>query len=259
MGLTLYFSGDEMSNPYQAPVIAENNSNQLNAVHEYSAAEISQLNRCRLGAGLLLFVFCLMIIAFICGAIAAGLQLNQHESAAFLKVLIGFSVLGAICSFIGNGMLLFSPERSGAKQLFVISFVLGIISNVGPMIIPFLSINIGLNILTTFLFGITPFICLIFFLTGWIRLGDFIDSYTVASKMKRARTAFCILLILPFIAFGLGTMLTFSGANVPTGLKVLIMGTAVIGTLVSAAIFAVNYGNGLTLFRKAVTSISQGD
>ena len=43
MGLTLYFSGDEMSNPYQAPIIAENNPNQLNAVHEYSAAEISQL------------------------------------------------------------------------------------------------------------------------------------------------------------------------------------------------------------------------
>ena len=43
MGLTLYFSGDEMSNPYQVPIIAENNPNQLNAVHEYSAAEISQL------------------------------------------------------------------------------------------------------------------------------------------------------------------------------------------------------------------------
>ena len=77
--------------------------------------------------------------------------------------------------------------------------------------------------------------------------------------MKRARTAFCILLILLFIAFGLGAVLTFSGSNVPTGLKVLIMGTAVIGTLVSAAIFSINYGNGLTLFRKAETSISQGN
>tara|TARA_Y100001934_G_C12116927_1_gene661259 strand:- start:77 stop:856 length:780 start_codon:yes stop_codon:yes gene_type:complete len=259
MSLTLYFPGGEMSNPYQAPKIAENNSNQPNAVHEYSAAEISQLNLCRMGAGLLLFVFCLIIIAFICGAIAAGLQLNPRENAAFLKVLSGFIVLAAICSFIANVMLLFSPERSGAKQLFVISFVLGIISNVGPMLFPFLSIDIRLNILTTFFFGVTPFFCLILFLNGWIRLGNFIHSETVAAKMKRARTAFCILLILPFIAFSLGTMLTFSGANVPTGLKVLIMGTAVIGTFVSAGIFLINYGNGLTLFRKAVTSISQGD
>lgn len=248
-----------MSNPYQAPVNAENDSNQLNAGHEYSATEISQLQRCRMGAGFLLAVFCLVIVAFICGAIAAGLQINPSEIALFLRVITGVSVLLAICSFIGNGLLIFSPERSGAKQLFVISFVLGILSNVGPLLVPFLSIDIGLNLLTTFIFGITPFVCLILFLTGWIRLANFIRSETVAAKMKRARTAFCVLLILPFIAFALGTILTLSGANVPRGLKVLIVGSTVIGALVSGVIFAINYGNGLTLFRKAVTSISQDD
>ncbi|MEL0096994.1 MAG: hypothetical protein VW875_14195 [Planctomycetaceae bacterium] len=66
-----------MSNPYQAPVNAENDSNQLNAVQEYSSAEISQLHRFRMGAGFLLAVVCLIIVAFICGAIAAGLQTNS--------------------------------------------------------------------------------------------------------------------------------------------------------------------------------------
>ena len=246
-----------MSNPYQAPVNAENDSNQLNAGQEYSSAEISQLHRCRMGAGFLLAVVCLIIVAFICGAIAAGLQTNPSGNDPFLKVITGIGVLVAICSFIGNGLLLFSPERSGAKQLFVISFVLGILSNVGPLLVPFLSIDIGLNLLTAFIFGITPFVCLILFLTGWIRLANFIRSETVAAKMKRARTAFCVFLILPFAAFGLGTMLALSGANVPTALQFLIMGTTVIGTLVSGVIFTINYGNGLTFFRKAVTSISQ--
>lgn len=245
-----------MSNPYQAPLDAENNSNQLNSGHQYSAAEISQLYRCRMGAGLLLFVLCLVIIVFICGVIAGGLQLN---TASFLKVIIGIGILAAICSFIGNVMLLFSPERSGAKQLFVISFVLGILSNVGPMLIPFLYIDIKLGLLTIFLFGITPFICLILFLTGWIRLANFIHSEKVAAKMKRARTAFCIFTILPYVVLVLGTMLTLSGTNVPSGLKVLMMGTAVIGTIVSGVIFTISYGNGLTFFREAVTSISQGD
>jgi len=248
-----------MSNPYQAPLDAANSSNQLNPGNDYSAAEISQLYRCRMGAGFLLFVFCLMIILFICGAIAAGLQLNPRDTASFLKVIIGIGILGALCTFIGNVMLLFSPQRSGAKQLFVISFVLGILSNVGPTLVPLLSIDIGLSLLTTFLFGITPLICLMLFLTGWIRLANFIHSESVAAKMKRARTASCVLLILPFIVFVLGAMLTSSGTNIPSGLKVLMAGTAVIGALVSAVVFAINYGNGLTLFRKAVTSISQGD
>ena len=125
-----------MSNPYQAPLDAENNSNQLNSGHQYSAAEISQLYRCRMGAGLLLFVLSLVIIVFICGVIAGGLQLN---TASFLKVIIGISILAAICSFIGNVMLLFSPERSGAKELFMFSFFLGIIAGVAPSILSFMS------------------------------------------------------------------------------------------------------------------------
>jgi len=248
-----------MSNPYQAPLDAENNSNQLNSGNEYSAAEISQLYRCRMGAGFLLSGFCLVIILFICGAIAAGLQLNPMETASFLKVIIGIGILGAICSFIGNVMLLFPPERSGAKQLFVISFVLGILSNVGPTLIPFLSIDIKFSLLTTFLFGITPFICLILFLTGWIRLANFIHAEIVAAKMKRARTAFCVFSVLPFILLVLGTMLMFSGTNVPSGLKVLMFGAAAISAIVSGVIFTISYGNGLTLFREAVTSIPQGD
>ena len=248
-----------MNNPYQAPLDAENNSNQLNSGHEYSAFEISQLYRCRKGAGFLLFSICTIIILFICGVIAGGLQLTPREGGSFLFVIIGIGAVGGICTFIGNVMLLFSPERSGAKQLFVISFVLGILSNVGPTLIPFLPIDIRLSLLTTFLFGITPLICLILFLTGWIRLAIFIQSASVAAKMKRARTAFCVLLILPFTIFVLATILTLSGTNVPSELKVLMGGTAVIGTIVSAVISVINYGNGLTIFRQAVTSISLDD
>ena len=248
-----------MNNPYQAPLDAENNSNQLNSGHEYSAFEISQLYRCRQGAGFLLFSVCTIIILFICGVITAGLQLTPREQATFLQVIIGIGAFGGICSLIGNVMLLFSPERSGAKTLFVISFALGILSNVGPALIPFLSIDIRLSLLTTFLFGITPLICLILFLTGWIRLANFIQSENVSMKMKRARTAFCVLLVLPFTVFVLGTMLTLSGTSVPRELRILMVGTAVVGTIVSAIIFVINYGNGLTIFRQAVASISQSD
>jgi len=232
-----------MSNPYQAPLDAENNSNQLNSGHQYSAAEISQLYRCRMGAGLLLFVLCLVIIAFICGV----LQLN---TASFLKVIIGISILAAICSFIGNVMLLFSPERSGAKELFMFSFFLGIIAGVAPSILSFMDVPIAASLIANLILAILPLFCLILFLTAWCNLGLFINSYDVYRKMKRARTAFCCTLLLPLLGFILSKIPGLVGSNNVLG--IILVGSVLLGAVISLIVFVINYGNGLTSFRKAV-------
>jgi len=232
-----------MSNPYQAPLDAENNSNQLNSGHQYSAAEISQLYRCRMGAGLLLFVLCLVIIAFICGV----LQLN---TASFLKVIIGISILAAICSFIGNVMLLFSPERSGAKELFMFSFFLGIIAGVAPSILSFMDVPIATSLIANLILAILPLFCLILFLTAWCNLGLFINSYDVYRKMKRARTAFCCTLLLPLLGFILSKIPGLVGSNNVLG--IILVGSVLLGAVISLIVFVINYGNGLTSFRKAV-------
>ena len=236
-----------MSNPYQAPLDAENNSNQLNSGHQYSAAEISQLYRCRMGAGLLLFVLCLVIIVFICGVIAGGLQLN---TASFLKVIIGISILAAICSFIGNVMLLFSPERSGAKELFMFSFFLGIIAGVAPSILSFMDVPIAASLIANLILAILPLFCLILFLTAWCNLGLFINSYDVYRKMKRARTAFCCTLLLPLLGFILSKIPGLVGSNNVLG--IILVGSVLLGAVISLIVFVINYGNGLTSFRKAV-------
>ena len=239
-----------MSNPYQAPLDAENNSNQLNSGHQYSAAEISQLYRCRMGAGLLLFVLCLVIIVFICGVIAGGLQLN---TASFLKVIIGISILAAICSFIGNVMLLFSPERSGAKELFMFSFFLGIIAGVAPSILSFMDVPIATSLIANLILAILPLFCLILFLTAWCNLGLFINSYDVYRKMKRARTAFCCTLLLPLLGFILSKIPGLVGSNNVLG--IIFVGSVLLGAVISLIVFVINYGNGLTSFRKAVYEI----
>ena len=239
-----------MSNPYQAPLDAENNSNQLNSGHQYSAAEISQLYRCRMGAGLLLFVLCLVMIVFICGVIAGGLQLN---TASFLKVIIGISILAAICSFIGNVMLLFSPERSGAKELFMFSFFLGIIAGVAPSILSFMDVPIAASLIANLILAILPLFCLILFLTAWCNLGLFINSYDVYRKMKRARTAFCCTLLLPLLGFILSKIPGLVGSNNILG--IILVGSVLLGAVISLIVFVINYGNGLTSFRKAVYEI----
>ena len=239
-----------MSNPYQAPLDAENNSNQLNSGHQYSAAEISQLYRCRMGAGLLLFVLSLVIIVFICGVIAGGLQLN---TASFLKVIIGISILAAICSFIGNVMLLFSPERSGAKELFMFSFFLGIIAGVAPSILSFMDVPIATSLIANLILAILPLFCLILFLTAWCNLGLFINSYDVYRKMKRARTAFCCTLLLPLLGFILSKIPGLVGSNNVLG--IILVGSVLLGAVISLIVFVINYGNGLTSFRKAVYEI----
>ena len=239
-----------MSNPYQAPLDAENNSNQLNSGHQYSAAEISQLYRCRMGAGLLLCVLCLVIIVFICGVIAGGLQLN---TASFLKVIIGISILAAICSFIGNVMLLFSPERSGAKELFMFSFFLGIIAGVAPSILSFMDVPIAASLIANLILAILPLFCLILFLTAWCNLGLFINSYDVYRKMKRARTAFCCTLLLPLLGFILSKIPGLVGSNNILG--IILVGSVLLGAVISLIVFVINYGNGLTSFRKAVYEI----
>ena len=239
-----------MSNPYQAPLDAENNSNQLNSGHQYSAAEISQLYRCRMGAGLLLFVLCLVIIVFICGVIGAGRQLN---TASFLKVIIGISILAAICSFIGNVMLLFSPERSGAKELFMFSFFLGIIAGVAPSILSFMDVPIATSLIANLILAILPLFCLIVFLTAWCNLGLFINSYDVYRKMKRARTAFCCTLLLPLLGFILSIIPGLVGSNNVLG--IILVSSVLLGAVISLIVFVINYGNGLTSFRKAVYEI----
>jgi hypothetical protein len=196
-----------------------------------------------MGAGLLLFVLCLVIIAFICGV----LQLN---TASFLKVIIGISILAAICSFIGNVMLLFSPERSGAKELFMFSFFLGIIAGVAPSILSFMDVPIAASLIANLILAILPLFCLILFLTAWCNLGLFINSYDVYRKMKRARTAFCCTLLLPLLGFILSKIPGLVGSNNVLG--IILVGSVLLGAVISLIVFVINYGNGLTSFRKAV-------
>ena len=246
-----------MNNPYQAPLDAENNSNQLNSGHEYSAFEISQLYRCRKGAGFLLFSICTIIILFICGVIAGGLQLTPREGGSFLFVIIGIGAVGGICTFIGNVMLLFSPERSGAKELFMFSFFLGIIAGVAPSILSFMDVPIATSLIANLILAILPLFCLILFLTAWCNLGLFINSYDVYRKMKRARTASCCALSLPLLGFIRSKIPGLVGSNNVLGF--ILVGSVLLGAVISLIVFVINYGNGLTIFRQAVTSISLDD
>ena len=147
-------------------------------------------------------------------------------------------------------MLLFSPERSGAKELFMFSFFLGIIAGVAPSILSFMDVPIAASLIANLILAILPLFCLILFLTAWCNLGLFINSYDVYRKMKRARTAFCCTLLLPLLGFILSKIPGLVGSNNVLG--IILVGSVLLGAVISLIVFVINYGNGLTSFRKAV-------
>ncbi|MBA63262.1 MAG: hypothetical protein CMJ76_12965 [Planctomycetaceae bacterium] len=243
-----------MSNPYQAPLETEQSLNQPNTSDTYSTIEISELYRCRQATTFLLAGLYLNLVLFIAGIFMSASVGNIQELGGFRFILFGLGAVGGISSFIGTIMLMKSPLRSGAKELFMFSFALGIISGVGPSILSVMDVPITTSIITTLILAALPLFCLILFLTAWRRLGLFIKSYDVSKRMRRARTAFCCTLLLFFLGFILmATLDRYSGW--PTGLSVLLVGSIFLSGAISLIVFVINYGNGLTSFRRDVYMI----
>ena len=133
------------------------------------------------------------------------------------------------------------------------SFFLGIIAGVAPSILSFMDVPIATSLIATLILAIVPLFCLILFLTAWCNLGLFINSYDVYRKMKRARTAFCCTLLLPLLGFILSKIPGLVGSNNVLG--IILVGSVLLGAVISLIVFVINYGNGLTSFRKAVYEI----
>ena len=243
-----------MSNPYQAPLDVEQTLNQSDTSINYSTIEIDELYRCRQASTFLLIALYTSLGLFIAGIytgiFTASSVSNIRELGVFLFILIGLGAVGGISSFIGNVMLMKSPQRSGAKELFMFSFFLGIIAGVAPSILSFMDVPIATSLIATLILAIVPLFCLILFLTAWCNLGLFINSYDVYRKMKRARTAFCCTLLLPLLGFILSKIPGLVGSNNILG--IILVGSVLLGAVISLIVFVINYGNGLTSFRKAV-------
>ena len=242
-----------MSNPYQAPLDVEQTLNQSDTSINYSTIEIDELYRCRQASTFLLIALYTSLGLFIAGIFTASSVSNIRELGVFLFILIGLGAVGGISSFIGNVMLMKSPQRSGAKELFMFSFFLGIIAGVAPSILSFMDVPIATSLIATLILAIVPLFCLILFLTAWGNLGLFINSYDVYRKMKRARTAFCCTLLLPLLGFILSKTPGLVGSNNVLGF--ILVGSVLLGAVISLIVFVINYGNGLTSFRKAVYEI----
>ena len=242
-----------MSNPYQAPLDVEQTLNQSDTSINYSTIEIDELYRCRQASTFLLIALYTSLGLFIAGIFTASSVSNIRELGVFLFILIGLGAVGGISSFIGNVMLMKSPQRSGAKELFMFSFFLGIIAGVAPSILSFMDVPIATSLIATLILAIVPLFCLILFLTAWCNLGLFINSYDVYRKMKRARTAFCCTLLLPLLGFILSKIPGLVGSNNVLG--IILVGSVLLGAVISLIVFVINYGNGLTSFRKAVYEI----
>ena len=242
-----------MSNPYQAPLDVEQTLNQSDTSINYSTIEIDELYRCRQASTFLLIALYTSLGLFIAGIFTASSVSNIRELGVFLFILIGLGAVGGISSFIGNVMLMKSPQRSGAKELFMFSFFLGIIAGVAPSILSFMDVPIATSLIATLILALVPLFCLILFLTAWCNLGLFINSYDVYRKMKRARTAFCCTLLLPLLGFILSKIPGLVGSNNVLG--IILVGSVLLGAVISLIVFVINYGNGLTSFRKAVYEI----
>ena len=242
-----------MSNPYQAPLDVEQTLNQSDTSINYSTIEIDELYRCRQASTFLLIALYTSLGLFIAGIFTASSVSNIRELGVFLFILIGLGAVGGISSFIGNVMLMKSPQRSGAKELFMFSFFLGIIAGVAPSILSFMDVPIATSLIATLILAIVPLFCLILFLTAWGNLGLFINSYAVYKQMKRARTAFCCTLLLPLLGFILSKIPGLVGSNNVLG--IILVGSVLLGAVISLIVFVINYGNGLTSFRKAVYEI----
>ena len=242
-----------MSNPYQAPLDVEQTLNQSDTSINYSTIEIDELYRCRQASTFLLIALYTSLGLFIAGIFTASSVSNIRELGVFLFILIGLGAVGGISSFIGNVMLMKSPQRSGAKELFMFSFFLGIIAGVAPSILSFMDVPIATSLIATLILAIVPLFCLILFLTAWCNLGLFINSYDVYRKMKRARTAFCCTLLLPLLGFILSKIPGLVGSNNVLG--IILVGSVLLGAVISLIVFVINYGKGLTSFRKAVYEI----
>ena len=242
-----------MSNPYQAPLDVEQTLNQSDTSINYSTIEIDELYRCRQASTFLLIALYTSLGLFIAGIFTASSVSNIRELGVFLFILIGLGAVGGISSFIGNVMLMKSPQRSGAKELFMFSFFLGIIAGVAPSILSFMDVPIATSLIATLILAIVPLFCLILFLTAWGNLGLFINSYDVYRKMKRARTAFCCTLLLPLLGFILSKIPGLVGSNNVLG--IILVGSVLLGAVISLIVFVINYGNGLTSFRKEVYEI----
>jgi len=242
-----------MSNPYQAPLDVEQTLNQSDTSINYSTIEMDELYRCRQASTFLLIALYTSLGLFIAGIFTAGSASNIRESGVFLFILIGLGAVGGISSFIGNVMLMKSPQRSGAKELFMFSFALGIIASVAPSLLSFMDVPIATSLIATLILAILPLFCLILFLTAWGNLALFINSYAVYKRMKRARTAFCCTLLLPLLGFILSKIPGLVGANNVLG--ILLVSSVLLGAAISLIVFVINYGNGLTCFRKAVYEI----
>ena len=242
-----------MSNPYQAPLDVEQTLNQSDTSINYSTIEIDELYRCRQASTFLLIALYTSLGLFIAGIFTASSVSNIRELGVFLFILIGLGAVGGISSFIGNVMLMKSPQRSGAKELFMFSFFLGIIAGVAPSILSFMDVPIATSLIATLILAIVPLFCLILFLTAWGNLGLFINSYDVYRKMKRARTAFCCTLLLPLLGFILSKIPGLVGSNNILG--IILVGSVLLGAVISLIVFVINYGNGLTSFRKEVYEI----
>ena len=239
-----------MSNPYQAPLDVEQTLNQSDTSINYSTIEIDELYRCRQASTFLLIALYTSLGLFIAGIFTASSVSNIRELGVFLFILIGLGAVGGISSFIGNVMLMKSPQRSGAKELFMFSFFLGIIAGVAPSILSFMDVPIATSLIANLILAILPLFCLILFLTAWCNLGLFINSYDVYRKMKRARTAFCCTLLLPLLGFILSKIPGLVGSNNVLG--IILVYSVLLGAVISLIVFVINYGNGLTSFRKAV-------
>lgn len=242
-----------MSNPYQTPLAVEQTLNQSDTSTNYSTIEMDELYRCRQASTFLLIALYTSLGLFIAGIFTAGSVSNIRELGVFLFILIGLGAVGGISSFIGNVMLMKSPQRSGAKELFMFSFFLGIIAGVAPSILSFIDVPIATSLIATLILAILPLFCLILFLTAWCNLGLFINSYDVYRKMKRARTSFCCTLLLPLLGFILSKIPGLVGSNNVLG--IILVGSVLLGAVISLIVFVINYGNGLTSFRKAVYEI----
>ena len=234
-----------MSNPYQAPLDVEQTLNQSDTSINYSTIEIDELYRCRQASTFLLIALYTSLGLFIAGIFTASSVSNIRELGVFLFILIGLGAVGGISSFIGNVMLMKSPQRSGAKELFMFSFSLGIIASVAPSILSFMDVPIATSLISTFILAILPLFCLILFLTAWGNLGLFINSYAVYKQMKRARTAFCCTLLLPLLGFIFSKVPSLGGSNNVLG--ILLIRSVLLGAAISLIVFVINYGKGLTL------------
>lgn len=222
---------------------------------EYNATEISQLKTCRNGFITLYIAVAIFAVTVILVAARVGLyspgDLYVPKSAAILEyAFTGTAFIAFILTVVGTGFFMATPQESGGRRLFQISFLFVLIGTLisvglGPL-------GLALSEIAFFVLNVVGVIC---FYLGLVKLMEFVGN---TSNAKRAQS---LVVLSPLMYFG-GFIVTIANSSTQadadsTSFMLIIVGIVSLAFLVGGLVVLFKYtrllSNGIKSIKEAIS------